>query len=78
MLREERKDQTLTKGGNHSFWKVSLKQKIFFSTPVSNICNGAKQIYKETKKDSKKRTLPISEAAVWKCSVKKEKNIKNS
>ena len=43
-----------------------------------NICNGAKQIYKETKKDSKKRTLPISEAAVQKCSVKKEKNVKNS
>ena len=42
-----------------------------------NICNGAKQIYKETKKDSKKRTLPISEAAVQKCSVKKEKNVKN-
>ena len=49
---EEKKEQTFTPGGNHSYWKNfhCKKQKILFCKPVSkfkkssilNICNGGK------------------------------------
>ena len=58
-------------------WK---KQKIFFCTipkfqkiATLNICDGTKYIYpKKQKKLRRKDTLRISEAVVWRCSVKKE------
>ena len=58
-------------------WK---KQKIFFCTipkfqkiSTLNICGGTKYIYpKKQKMLRRKDTLRISEAVVWRCSVKKE------
>ena len=71
--------------GNHIYWKrfhpkSDKKEEIFFCTPVSkfqkiltlNICYGARQIYpKKQKKILRKDNIQISEAAAWRCSVKK-------